>query len=173
MGTEIPLPKGMFPGASTFARDVSSHWELQKPWGPGTLQATLPTNRQRANEGSVCQPDRMDADGQGRLGTQQPVFRVGGLGAQAEILGSKPGWHVKSNQIPLLGACSGRSTAGCAGGLSGSQPPGRTSPVGGQGQPPGPQLTSVTFPWASRTSLSPTNSSYLSHHALTVEDARC
>lgn len=38
---------------------------------------------------------------------------------------------------------------------------------------PTPLLTSVTFPWASRTSLSPTNCSYLSHQVLAVEDARC
>lgn len=34
-------------------------------------------------------------------------------------------------------------------------------------------LTSVTFPCASRTSLSPTNSSYLSHQVVAVEEARC
>lgn len=89
------------------------------------------------------------------------------------------GCHVSNSQIPLLvvfvqektnhGSFSATWLVTCLAGTSRPYfPRQRAGPT-----TQAPLLTSVTFPWASRTSLSPTNSSYLSHQVLAVEDARC
>ena len=90
----------------------------------------------------------------------------------------KPSHHVRNNSAPRPSACSRTDQSGrgfpapVAGhSFAGASRPHR--PGERLGQTPAPVLTSVTFPWASRTSLSPTNSSYLSHQVLAVEDARC
>lgn len=150
---------------------------MQQPYC--ITQATLITDPQIISEGSVCRPDSMDANGHSHWYTVTCLQGgwVHGGHSDTEIftpLGSTPGYHVRSSQIPYYWHLfkKGKSwwlLCQVADDLLVSSH-WATLP---QSEGRAPLLTSVTFPWASRTSLSPTNSSYLSHQVLAVEDARC